>query len=115
MKYKALLIGASIIGASILGDYCNIKDRIIEPLRYKKVQIDSKSYPKPFALEKRYKINDKGKLEVYIGYGNKWYKVNQDLRVNERSLKDMLEDEGKENYQKFKKWLENVLQNGNNH
>lgn len=113
MKYKALLIGASIFGIAVLGDYCNLKDRIVEPLCHRNVQVDSESYSKPFDLEKRYHINEEGKLEVYIGHDDTWYKVDKDLRVNERSIKEMLEDESKENYQKFKKWLEKLLKNGN--
>lgn len=40
--------------------------------------------------------NEKGCLEVYIGNKGKWYKVSNELRVNERSFNEMLREESKE-------------------
>lgn len=120
MGYKTLLIGAAIFASAILGDYCNIKDRFIEPIRYKNVKIDSESYQKPFQLRKKYYVNEKGRLEVYTGYDGEWYKVDKDLRVNERGICEMLKEESKEVKPYVRKkvddlidWYERSFKNGN--
>jgi len=95
MKFKALFIGAAILASAVAGDYCNVKDRFIEPVRYKNVNVDQESYQKPFNLQKKYQTNEKGELEVYIGEEDEWYKVDKDLRVNERELSEMIKDEAK--------------------
>ncbi|MCG2718970.1 MAG: hypothetical protein L6408_09100 [Nanoarchaeota archaeon] len=96
MKVKGILIGAAILASTIIGDYCNVGDRFIEPLRYRNTKVDSESYQKPFELEKKYVINEEGNLEVYIGYDHEWYKVDKNLRVNERTLGELLKDESGE-------------------
>lgn len=95
-KIKIFGIGCLMIGASILGDSCNVNDRFINPIRYRNVRVEPTSYQKPFKLQKKYIQNEKGMLEVYIGYDNKWHKVGRELRVNERSLQEMLKDQGDE-------------------
>lgn len=96
MKIKTILVSAAILASAYLGDYYNVKDRFVEPIRYRNVKIDSETYQKPFQLQKKYKVNEKGNLEVYVGEGEKWYKVDKDLRVNERSLGEKLKYETKE-------------------
>lgn len=120
MSYKALLIGGAILASAVLGDHCNIKDRFIEPARYRSTKIDSETYQKPFDLQKKYEINKDGNLEVYIGHDDKWYKVDKDLRVNERDLSKMLEDEAKkikpylkEKFDELQDWYERNFKDGN--
>lgn len=96
MVLKTLIVGAAILASAVLGDYCNVKDNFIEPIRYKNVKVDSSCYQKPFQLQKRYHVNKQGFLEVYIGHNNTWYKVSKDLRVNEKNLCDMLKEESRE-------------------
>jgi len=114
MKCKTLLICAAILASAVLGDYYNIKDRLIEPLKYRNVKVDPGCYQNPFQLEKKYYINEEGNLEVYIGNKDEWYKVDQDLRVNERSLTEMVKEEGskirpyiKKKIEDLKEWYEN--------
>ena len=120
MKYKAILAGAVILASAVLGDYCNVKDRFIEPVRYRSVNVDSGCYPKPFQLQKKYKINDDGRLDVYIGSSDKWCKVDKDLRVNERGIGEMLKEESK-NLKPYVQgkvddlidWYEEIFKDGN--
>ncbi|MBM3199516.1 hypothetical protein FJZ53_01175 [Candidatus Woesearchaeota archaeon] len=119
MKLKYAAIGALMLGSAVLGDYCNIKDRIIEPIMYRNVKIDEHTYHKPFQLEKKYKINEKGNLEVYLGCDKEWYKVSEELRVNERSLGQSIKKETKEiiPYMKkkisdFGQWLNETFKEG---
>ena len=96
MKYKTFIAGAAILASAVLGDCCNVKDRFIEPVRYRNVSVDCEGYQKPFQLQKKYDMNEKGELEVYIGNDNQWYKVYKDMRVNERRLNEILKEDVKE-------------------
>jgi len=109
-KFKTLLISTAIMASAYLGDCYNVKDRFVEPIRYRNVRIDSKTYQKPFQLEKKYQINEKGELEVYLGEGDKWYKVSKDLRVNERGLYEKLKDDTKEVVPYFKKKIDDLIE-----
>jgi len=93
MKIKHLVVGTAIIVSAFAGDYFDLNDRIVNPIRYRDVEIDEKSCKKPFQLKKRYIINKDNKLETYIGYDEKWYKVEKGIRVNERTLAEMLKEE----------------------
>lgn len=95
-KLKVFGIGCLIGGAAILGDSCNVNDRFINPIVYRNFKVDQKSYQKPFKLQKKYSVNENGMLEVYIGNNEQWYKVGRELRVNERSLDQMLKEQGSE-------------------
>lgn len=95
MKYRYFLVGSAIFASAVLGDYCNVKDRFIEPMKYRNIKVDSEGYQKPFQLGKKYRINEKGYLEVYIGNSNTWYKVDKELRANERSFSEQLNEESK--------------------
>lgn len=96
MICKTLLVASAILASAVLGDYCNVKDRFIEPVRYRNVKVDADCYQKPFKLQKKYQINEGGDLEVYIGNDNTWYKVSKDLRVNEKSLNELWEEKSEE-------------------
>ncbi|MDP2909030.1 MAG: hypothetical protein Q8N77_04470 [Nanoarchaeota archaeon] len=95
MKLKALLIGTALLASAYLGDYYNVNDRFVEPLRYRNVKFDPKCYQDPFRIQKKYKINEEGSLEVYVGHDNRWHIVSKELRVNERKLSEMVKDETK--------------------
>lgn len=92
-KLKILLVSTAVLASAYLGDNYNVKDRFVEPVRYRNTKVDSKTYQKPFQLQKKYKINEKGKLEVYIGCDKEWNKVSEEMRVNERSLGEMVKKE----------------------
>lgn len=95
-KFKPVLIGVAILASVVLGSYLNLKDRIIEPVRYRNIKVDSQVYQKPFKLKKKYMVNKNGDLEVYLGNKDEWYKVGKGLRVNEKNLSEILkEDIGK--------------------
>ncbi len=120
-KLKILLVSTAILASAYLGDHYNVKDRFIEPIKYRNARMDPNSYQKPFQLKKRYQINKEGKLETYIGHDDKWYKVDKDLRVNERSLSEILKDETKEIVPYVKKkvdelfeWYKRNFENENN-
>lgn len=95
-KIKILLISTAILASAYLGDHYNVKDRFVEPVRYMNVKVDPETYQKPFSLQKKYQINKKGNLEVYLGNDKEWHKVNKELRVNERNLYEKLKDDTKE-------------------
>lgn len=120
MKCKTLLIGSAFLASAIIGDHYNVKDRFIEPIKYRNTKIAPESYQNPFDLQKKYQINENNELEVYIGNDGKWYKVDKDLRVNERSIYEMLKYESKDVKPYIKKkvddlidWYEKNFQNGN--
>lgn len=110
MKFKILLVSTAILASAYLGDHYNVKDRFVEPISYRNVKIDSKTYQKPFQLQKKYQVNEKGKLEVYIGCDKEWHKVSEELRVNERSLSEKLKDETKEIVPYIKKKVEDLVE-----
>ena len=110
MKFKTLFIGTAVLASAVIGDYCNVKDNFIEPVKYRAVKVDSESYQKPFQLQKKYLVNEEGNLEVYIGEGNEWYKVDKDLRVNERKLGEMIKDESKEIKPFVKKKIDDLIE-----
>lgn len=112
MKLKILLVSTAILTSAYLGDCYNVKDRFVEPIKYRNVRVDPKSYQKPFELEKKYQLNEKGNLEVYIGCDKEWHKVSEELRVNERNLGEMVRKETKDivpyirnKIGEFGKWL----------
>ncbi|MEM4245132.1 MAG: hypothetical protein QXR60_02935 [Candidatus Nanoarchaeia archaeon] len=105
-KLKLLGIGIILAGAAIIGDSCNVNDKFVNPIRYRNVKVEPTSYQKPFKLQKKYIQNEKGMLEVYIGHGEVWHKVNNELRVNERSIESMLKDHGSEVAKKIRKKYE---------
>jgi gas vesicle protein len=95
---KLKLLGVSLLmaGAAILGDSCHINDKFVNPIKYRNAKIEPTTYQQPFKLQKKYTLNEKGMLEVHIGHGEKWHKVSNELRANERSLEQMLKDQGNE-------------------
>lgn len=95
-KLKTFGIVLLLAGAAVAGDSCNVNDRLINPIRYRNVKVDPKTYQKPFRLQKKYIQNEQGMLEVHIGHNEKWYVVSKDLRVNERGLEQMMKDQGNE-------------------
>jgi hypothetical protein len=101
--FKKILIGGAIISTMMLGDYINILDKTIYPLKYNQ-QIDKESYQRPFKLRKRYIINKKDCLEVYIGHDNKWAKVKRNLVTIDRNLEEILAEKGKKIKENFLKW-----------
>ena len=109
MGYKILLVGAAILASAVIGDYCNVKDRFIEPVRYRNVKIDPKGYQKPFQLQKKYQVNEKGSLEVYIGNDGSWYKVDKNLRVNKKGLNELLKEEGRDIKSYFKEKINDLI------
>jgi hypothetical protein len=109
-KIKILLVSTAVLASMYLGDHYNVKDRFVEPIRYRNVKVDSKTYQKPFQLQKKYQVNEKGKLEVYIGYDKEWHKVSEELRVNERSLGEKLKDETKEVIPYIKKKVDDLVE-----
>lgn len=118
-KLKILLVSSAVLASAYLGDCYNVKDRFVEPVKYRNVKVDPKTYQKPFQLQKKYQINEKGKLEVYIGYNKEWHKVSEEMRVNERSLSEKLKYETKEiipyvkdKIGEFGKWLNERFGNG---
>lgn len=120
MKLKILLISTAFLAGAYLGDHYNVKDRLIEPVKYRNVKVDPKTCQQPFNLQKKYQLNKEGNLEVYIGYSDKWYKVDQDLRVNERNLGEKLKEETKEivpyikkKFEDMMKWYEENFKDGN--
>ena len=119
IKFKHLLIGLTVFASAVLGDHYNVKDCIIEPLRYRNTKIDPASYQNPFQLKKKYWINKENNLEVYIGNDDKWYKVEKGLRVNERDISQILGNETKkikpylkEKIEDLKEWYGQNFKNG---
>lgn len=120
-KLKAFGIGLMLTGAAMIGDCCNVNDHFVNPIRYRNVRIEPTSYQKPFKIQKKYVINETGMLELHIGHDQKWYKTGKELRVNERSLEQMLKDQGnelarniKEKYEKkqpiIKEYLNKIIE-----
>ncbi len=109
-KLKILLVSTAVLASAYLGDHYNVKDRFVEPIRYRNAKIDLESYQKPFQLQKKYEINKKGSLEVYIGNDKEWHKVSKELRVNERSLGEKLKDETKEVIPYVKKKIDELVE-----
>ncbi|MDP2906639.1 MAG: hypothetical protein Q8O03_01750 [Nanoarchaeota archaeon] len=109
-KLKILLVSTALLTSAYLGDCYNVKDRFVEPIMYRNVKVDSKTYQKPFQLQKKYQVNEKGKLEVYIGCDKEWHKVSEELRVNERSLGEKLKDETKEIVPYIKKKVDDLVE-----
>lgn len=101
-KLKVFGIALLMAGAAILGDSCHVNDRFVNPIRYRNVKADPTTYQKPFKLQKKYVQNEKGMLEVYIGDGERWHKISNELRVNERSIDQMLKEHGNELARKIK-------------
>lgn len=101
-KLKMLGIALLMSGAAALGDSCNVNDKFVNPIRYRNAKVDPTSYQKPFRLQKKYMLNDKGMLEVYVGHSESWHKISNELRVNERSIEQMLKDHGNEVAKKIK-------------
>jgi len=95
-KLKIFGIACVMIGTAILGDSCNVNDRFVNPIVYRNTSIEPTSYQKPFKIQKRYTKNEKGMLEVQIGYKENWHKISREMRVNERGLDQMLKDQGEE-------------------
>ncbi len=93
---KKLGLICVLAGAAFLGDSCNVNDKIVNPVRYRNVKVDPKSYQNPFKMQKKYVLNENGMLELHLGHNSTWYKVGKELRVNERSLEQMLKDQGEE-------------------
>jgi len=121
MKLKNIIVGTAILASAVIGDYYNVKDHVIEPLRYWNVKIDSKTYQKPFRLEKKYIINQEGNLEVYLGHDHEWYKIEEDMRINKRTLTDLLKEESddfieylKNKAEEIKEWYEKKQGEGYN-
>lgn len=119
-KFKTLLISTTILASAYLGDCYNVKDRFVEPIKYRNVKIDPKTYQKPFQLEKKYQVNEKGNLEVYIGYDKEWHKVSEEMRVNERSFGEKIKEETKDivpyvksKIGEFGRWLNERFGDGN--
>ncbi len=101
-KMKAAKWIFILTGAAILGDLYNINDRLVNPIAYRNVKTDQQCYQEPFKLQKKYVKNEKGMLEVHFGHDEKWYKVTNELRVNERSLDQMVKGQGNEIARKLK-------------
>lgn len=95
-KIKSLGIVCLMGLAASLGDCYNVNDRVVNPVRYRNIKIAPETYQKMFKLQKKYVINENRMLEVHIGHKEEWHKVSKELRVNERSMKQMLKDKGDE-------------------
>ncbi|MBS3108102.1 hypothetical protein J4468_04275 [Candidatus Woesearchaeota archaeon] len=77
----------------ILGDKLNINDKIINPIIYKGNKVSKDCYQNPFIIEKRYFINEKKELEIYVGCNERWYKIDKDLRTNKPTLEELAKEE----------------------
>ncbi len=112
---KAILASAALSAAAVVGDYSDVIDRVINPVRYNGVAVEENFYMHPFSLHKEYRINKAGNLEVYFGDG-KVYPVGKELRVNERSLVDHVKDEAesffRENGRRIGKFFDFVMEAG---
>jgi hypothetical protein len=95
-KLKAIGLAIMLTGTAMLGDSSNINDKITNPIRYRNVKVDPKTYQQPFKLRKKYVVNEKGMMELQIGHNEKWYLVEKELRVNERTLEQMMKEKGDE-------------------
>lgn len=104
--FKKILIGGAIISTMMLGDYINILDRTIYPLKYNQ-KIDNNSYQRPFKLRKKYVINNNDCLEIHIGHNNKWAKVKKDLITKDRDLDEILAEKGRKIKEEFLEWYNN--------
>lgn len=120
-KMKVFGMSCLLMGAALLGDSCNVNDRLVNPVIYRNTRIDPTCYQKPFKLQKRYEKNENGMLEVKIGHGDSWHKISKDMRVNERGLDQMLKEQGgeiaralKEKYRQnepiIKSYIEKVIE-----
>ncbi len=105
-KLKAFKWIFVLTGAAIVGDFYNINDRFINPIVYRNVKVDKQCYQKPFKLQKKYIRNEDGMLEVHFGHDERWYKVTNELRVNERSLDQIVKGQGNEIARKLKEKYE---------
>lgn len=103
--FKKIITGGIIVSAMMFGDYINVLDKTIYPLKYNQ-KIDEQSYQRPFKLKKRYVINKDDYLEVHIGYGNQWAKVKRNLVTTDRKLEEILIEKGKEIQESFTKWYQ---------
>lgn len=90
----------------MVGDYYNINDRITYKIMHRNTEISEETYQQPFELRKMYIKNEKGKLEVYIGNDERWHKVSRELRVNERSVNDMVAEKLEEVKKALRRYAE---------
>lgn len=97
------MIGGTIALTMMTGDYINILDKTIYPLKYSH-KIDKDSYQRPFKLRKRYVINENNNLEVHIGNNEKWAKVRKSLTTSDKNLDEVLSEKGQKLKEDFLKW-----------
>jgi hypothetical protein len=64
---KALLFGASLVATAYMADNYNVLDSYVRPAIYRNVEIADGFTQHPFDLQKKYLINEEGKLETYLG------------------------------------------------
>ncbi len=91
-KWKLGLGIVSLMSAMYIGDKLNVIDNVINPIRYHNIIISEKCYNEPFDLEKIYKINANGELEVYFGANGEYYLVEDEVRVHPKTFKEFTEN-----------------------
>ncbi len=74
---KLFFIAGGLVATLVAGDHYNVLDKFFYPYHYREKKVEEGFYPEPFVLEKRYLVNEKGNLEVYIGKENEWVPVTQ--------------------------------------
>lgn len=104
-KNKIAISCAAILTSAVVGDYTNIMDNTVNPAIYRGPKSGCKE---PFKLQKKYVVNEEGFIEVYIGYDGNYYKVEDGIRVNERSFEEMLKEEIDQVYEGSKKWYKSA-------
>lgn len=64
---KTTAFSLCLLASAYLGDVYNVTDRFVNPVVYHDVETAEYFTDEPFKLEKRFIINDEGKLETYLG------------------------------------------------
>ncbi|MFH1455329.1 MAG: hypothetical protein ABIF40_00060 [archaeon] len=95
-KVKQGLCVLTMMSSMYLGDYCNVIDNVVNPVRYRNTIVAEECYNEPFDLKKMYRINGQGELEVYLGANGEYYLVEDELRVHPKTFKEFTEQPFKE-------------------
>ena len=107
-KLRNILCCSALAASAFAGDYYDVIDSFISPVRYQGYLIADGFYRQPFRLHKEYRVNDQGFLEVYFGE-KEMHPVSDELRVNERKFGERMKDETKGLIRRGKKKLEGLL------
>lgn len=71
-------------------------DKTVYPIKYRNHLAAKDCYKKPFEIRKKYSVNGQGFLEVYLGDGKDFYKIEPEIRVHQKTLGEQLVEKGED-------------------